>query len=67
MCFSTPRPPKPPPLPKPVSPAQADISSQQDDMRRQRSAIAPRASSVITSPTGDSQFGMNVGVTRLVA
>lgn len=69
MCFSAkvPKAPKPPPLPKPVDPIKATQEGEEDIIRRQKAALAPRASTVVTSATGDPGYGGNVGVTKLVA
>lgn len=69
MCFKTktPKAPKPPPLPKPVDPMKAAVEGEEDIIRRQKAALAPRASTVVTSATGDPGYGLNVGATRLVA
>lgn len=69
MCFSTkvPKAPKPPPLPLPVDPQKATVEGEADIIRRQKAALAPRSSTVVTSPTGDPGYGGNVSVTRLVA
>lgn len=66
MCFSS-KPPKPPKLPPPVDPAKAQIEAEADVIRRQKAALAPRSSTVMTSPTGDPAYGQSVGTTKLVA
>lgn len=68
MCFmKTPKPPKPPKLPLPVDPQKAQLEGEADIIRRQKAALAPRASTVLTSPTGDPAYGQSVGTTKLVA
>ena len=69
MCFfpKAPKPPKPPPLPLPVDPSKANIEAEADVIRRHKAALAPRSSTVVTSPTGDPGYGASVGVTKLVA
>ena len=75
MCFSMPKAPKPPKpamLPLPVNPQKAVIEGEDEIIRRQKAAMAPRSSTVVTSATGDPGYGSSVGgpaagVTRLVA
>lgn len=69
MCFSMkpPKPPAPPPLPLPPNPTEAATKAEDDIRRRGLGASASRASTVVTSPTGDVGFGANVQGTRLLA
>lgn len=70
MCFmkapkapKPPRIPKPPPLPLPVDPQKAAVEGEDEMIRRQKAALAPRASTVVTSPTGDPKMGESVAYT----
>lgn len=67
MCFGSHSIPAPPPQPLPPSPRQAGLDAQADSVRRARSAIAPRSSTVITSASGDPDYQKNVQTTKLMA
>jgi hypothetical protein len=65
MCFSAPKVPKPPPLPLPPNPREADLMASEDQAKREARAIAPRRETVATSPTGDPGYASNVERVRL--
>lgn len=60
MCFSTPKIDKPPPLPLPPNPREADLMAEEARAKKAAAAIAPRRETVVTSPTGDPGYGANV-------
>lgn len=62
MCISTPKLPKPPPVPsKNAEAAQA----RRAELVRQAEQAQGRSATIITSPLGDPGFGENIRRTRL--
>jgi hypothetical protein len=66
MCFVS-DPPKIKPDPLPMTPDQASFKADSDLQKKKALAIAPRSGTVITSATGDPNYGKSANVTRLVA
>ncbi len=61
MCFfSAPKIPKPPPLPLPPNPQEANLVAEEAKAKKSALAIAPRRETVVTSPTGDPGYAANV-------
>jgi hypothetical protein len=60
MCFTTPKIPKPPPLPLPPNPKEADLVAEEKQARKAAMVIAPRRETVATSPLGDPGYGTSV-------
>lgn len=57
MCFGSPNIPPPPALPLPPNPGEANKRANDDEQRRQSGLFAPRSSTIVTSPLGDTNYG----------